>query len=329
MRRFLVVLTALLAVFAWLEVGEKPRRAEADSCPMQLIQLVNQLRAQHGLPPYQVNSILMAIAQAHSDYQADTHTMTHIGPGGTHPRDRARAAGYGGGATIFISENIAWGYTLNPSSVVQMWTEDAPHLNTMLGANYRDVGAGCATASDGATYYTLDAAYYVGEPNPPPGTQYPTPTTVLPVAPYVRATPRPDGAIIHIVRYGQTLSGISYVYGVPLNDLLRYNNLTLNSTLYVGEPIIVRPPQVTLTPTQSATPKPTATPTPSPTASPALTPAVTALASPTAEPTPTAVPTKADSPTPSGGIILLGFIAALVLVVGGYAALKWLAQFGE
>ncbi len=337
MKRFLATLAALatiVAILLLLFALKPPQPVEANSCAMELIRLVNQMRAQHGLPPYRVNPILMAVAQAHSDYQADTHTMTHIGPGGTHPRDRARAAGYGGGATVFVSENIAWGYTLSPAAVIQMWTEDQPHLNTMLGPNYRDVGAGCAKASDGATYYTLDAGYYIGEPSNPTssnGKPYPTATVVLPVAPYIRSTPRPDGAIIHIVRYGHTLYGISKVYGVPLKDLLKYNHLTLKSTLYVGEKIIVRPPQATPTFTPTATPKPTSTPTPTQTAMPTPSPSATkAQTTPlsTATSTPTAVTASADD-KPKGGIILLGFFAAFALIVGAYAGLKWLAQFGE
>jgi len=332
----LAAIAAILAVLLLLFALKPPQPVEANSCAMELIRLVNQMRARHGLPPYRVNPILMAVAQAHSDYQADIQTMTHIGPGGTHPRDRARAAGYGGGATVFVSENIAWGYTLSPAAVIQMWTEDQPHLNTMLGPNYRDVGAGCAKAGNGATYYTLDAGYYIGEPSNPTtssGKPYPTPTVVLPVAPYIRSTPRPDGAIIHIVRYGHTLYGISKVYGVPLKDLLKYNRLTLKSTLYVGEKIIVRPPQATLTPTPTATPTPTSTPTPTRTTSPTPSPPPSAThpqaqSHPTITPTPTPAPPP-EKDKPRGSIILLGFFATFALIVGAYAGLKWLAQFGE
>ena len=84
----------------------------------ELIDLVNQLRAANGLPPYQVNQALMAAAQAHSDYQASIGQVTHTGQGGTRPRDRAIAYGYGGGGTIFVSENIAGGMKLSASEAV-------------------------------------------------------------------------------------------------------------------------------------------------------------------------------------------------------------------
>ncbi len=327
--RFLaaLLLAFLIGMAAWQE-----RVARAEDCPSALIAQVNALRTSHGLPPYQVNSILMAVAQAHSDYQASIQTMTHIGPDGSHPRDRVIAAGYGAGHTVFVSENIAWGYNLSPASVVQMWTGDQPHWNTMMGEYYKDIGAGCATDGRGATYYTIDAAYYIGEAPPPPtlegGTPAPTPTIELPVVPIVRATPRPDGAIIHIVRYGQTLSGIAYVYEVPIEDLLRYNNLTLNSTLYPGQEIIVRPPQVTATPTVSATP--TEAPTPTASATPKPTATTEAVASPQSQPTstisPTPTPAAQDKTTPRGVTVLLGILGGGALMGGAYLGLQWLAK---
>ncbi len=336
--RFRKVLAAVLTLALLALLGTwRPSPAQAEDCPSALIAQVNALRTSHGLPPYQPNPILMAVSQAHSDYQASIQTMTHIGPDGSHPRDRVRAAGYGGGRTIFVSENIAWGYNLSPAAVIQMWTEDQPHWNTMMGANYRDIGAGCATDGRGATYYTIDAAYYVGEAPPPPtqegGTPAPTATAVLPVVPIVQATPNPDGSIIHIVRYGQTLSGIAYVYQVPLADLLRYNNMTLDTTLYPGQKIIVRPPLITATPTATATatatdtptPTPTATATPTPTVTPFTASTLTAAAPPTATATATATAAPPAANIPHGLVVLLGIGSGIILMGLAYLALKVLA----
>ena len=326
--------TALLFALAAAFGTWTAYQTRAEDCPTALIAGVNALRTSHGLPPYTPNPILMAVSQAHSDYQASIQTMTHIGPDGSHPRDRVRAAGYGNGHTIFVSENIAWGYYQTPASVIQMWTGDQPHWNTMMGPNYRDIGAGCATDSRGATYYTIDAAYYIGEGSPPTvppgGTPYPTATVVLPVAPYIRATPNADGSIIHIVRYGQTLSGIAYVYKVPIQDLLRYNHLTLNSTLYVGQKVIVRPPQITATPTTT----PTITPTP--TATGTATPSPTASASPTAtatlwvplSPTPGGTSTPAgDTTAPHSLVLLLGIVGGALLMGMAYIGLQFLVKW--
>lgn len=62
---------------------------------------------------FYVNKALMASAQAHSDYQAEIGQVTHSGQGGSRPRDRAIAFGYGGGATVYVSENIAGGMNMS------------------------------------------------------------------------------------------------------------------------------------------------------------------------------------------------------------------------
>ena len=92
----------------------------ASSSPSEVIQLVNQLRRANGLPRYEVNSALMAAAQAHSEYQAAIGSVTHTGAGGTRPRDRAIAMGYGGGGSVFVSENIMGGTNLAAQKAVAM-----------------------------------------------------------------------------------------------------------------------------------------------------------------------------------------------------------------
>jgi len=122
-------------------------------------------------------------------------------------------------------------------------------------------------------------------PNTPGPTFTPGPTST----PAPTRTPRPDGAVIHVVRPGDTLYGISLEYDVSLEELLRLNNLTRESILSIGQEIVVKvgagtivPPAVTstrpgatLTPTLPATiTLPTPTPTPIP-------PTATATAIPT------------------------------------------------
>jgi len=150
-----------------------PGRSSAASLPAkpasasEILQLVNQLRAANGLPAYKTNSALVAAAQAHSDYQAETRSTSHTGQGGSRPRDRAVAWGYGGGAAVYVSENIATGTNLTASEAMGWWQGDGIHLNTMLSSKYRDAGAGMAEA-DGMVYFTLDVGYVAGEEGQPP-----------------------------------------------------------------------------------------------------------------------------------------------------------------
>jgi LysM repeat protein len=244
-------------------------RLSPSSRGSELIDLMNQLRVADGLSPYQANSILMGTAQGQSDYQASIGESTHTGLGGSSPIDCAKAAGYGGGAQIFISENIAGGTSLSPETAVEWWQGDAPHLNTLSGPNYTDDGAGAAVSGN-IVYYTLDVRYSVGGSGNtvPPTLASGTPGATY-VSPVVTSTPKPDGSIVHIVQYGQALYSIAVAYGVTIAYLKDLNGLT-SDRIYEGDRLIIRlalPPTPTglATPTPSRTPRPTRTYATSPT----------------------------------------------------------------
>lgn len=234
----------------------------------EVIQLVNQLRAANGLAPYRVDRALMAAAQAHSEYQAANRITSHSGKGGSRPRDRAVAYGYGGGAAVYVSENIATGTNLSASQAVGWWQGDNLHLTTMISSKYTDVGAGVAEA-DGVVYYTLDVGYVAGQEGQPPQSpatpddssgggsgNVPAPrgTPVAAVFPIQVATPRPDGSIIHEVQPGQALWNIAAVYEVGLSYLMLLNNLNENALIYPGDKLLIRPPDPTPVPQVSPTP---------------------------------------------------------------------------
>ena len=214
---------------------------------------MNQLRAANGLPALQVNGILMSVVQAHTDYQAAIGEVTHIGADGSHPRDRAAAAGYGGGSTFFISENIGGGTNLSVAEVIGWWQGDDLHLNTMLGANYAEIGAGVAVAGD-FVYYTIDTAYVSGGSYVPLATSG---ATAVPIYYVAIATPNPDGSVVHIVQSGQTLIGIAQAYGVSVDEIKALNNLT-SDAIYVGDQLLIVPAG-TPAPTDTATATVTAT----------------------------------------------------------------------
>jgi hypothetical protein len=308
-----LVLSTLLWIGGFAQAGENHY---APSDAYELIDAVNQLRAANGLVAYQVDSTLMGIAQAHSDYQASIGDVTHTGPGGTRPVDRARAAGYGGGAQIFISENIAGGLNLSASTAVDWWQGDAPHLNTMLGANYVDVGAGVGVSGK-TVYYTLDVGYSAGGSGnaapPAQGGTTPGPTFISPV---LTSTPLADGTIVHIVEYGQALISIATAYGVTVNEIKALNQLT-GDQIYVGQRLIIR---LGHTATMTLPVSPTITRTPIPTRTATSTPTVRSA---TRTPTPpgatlTSTPARGSSLPSLASIVKDPFlIVIIVLTVSG------------
>jgi len=278
--RKLWIIGALIGILLTLGLAPLPVLRQVET-PSQVIAAVNAFRTTNGLPALEVDYALMGAAQAHSDYQAAIGQVTHTGEGGSLAIDRAYAWGFGSGATAFVSENIAGGYKVTIETAIYDFWQDSAHLHTMLNPNAVYIGAGVATSGK-STYYTVDTGYYVG--SKPKVTTAPgsTPvsrstnapgTTVVAYDPFVISTPREDGAIIHVVGYGQTLIGIANTYGVSLEDLYRYNGYSKDEIIYPNEWVIIRPagetgitatpesPDVTSVPTKTErAPRPTHTP---------------------------------------------------------------------
>lgn len=324
MRKTLFPLLAVLVFF--FTMGSAPRpsavgaRPGVVTDPYSLITEVNALRAANGLPAYTVNSTLMAIAQQHADYMS-VNGVSHYGPGGTRPYQRALAAGYplAGDLSLggFISENITAGSNKSVQQAVLEWQGDAPHLNTMLSPNLMEIGAG-VTIVGGYVYYVIDCARPTssGQPQytPAPGQ---TPATPLVYAPPLASTaipntPLPDGEIWHIVQPGETLWLIAITYGVKVAEIRQLNGMSEAEAIYPNEKLLIRKGSgVTATPEAAASPSPTAYTSPSPTAS--LPPLL-----PSATPPPAVTPSAAfDQLSRQNSILAVAVIvlAALLLAV--------------
>jgi LysM repeat protein len=88
------------------------------------------------------------------------------------------------------------------------------------------------------------------------------PSSVVNAAPAPTALPRPDGAIVHVVKAGDTVFGLALQYGVQMDQILQLNGLTKDSFIRVGQELIISaPPPVTATPApEKAAPAATALP---------------------------------------------------------------------
>jgi uncharacterized protein YkwD len=72
----------LIGMAVLLMLAAASDKAGAQSAPFNaydLIGTVIALRADYGLPNFNIDGSLMASAQAHSEYQASIQTMTHYG----------------------------------------------------------------------------------------------------------------------------------------------------------------------------------------------------------------------------------------------------------
>jgi hypothetical protein len=138
--------------------------ARAESVPgaaARLFALVNQQRAEAGLPPLAPAPALDQSAQSFSEYMASADFFAHVGPDGATPLARMTAAGFPG--TGAWGEDLAVYYD-DPDSVMQVWMVSPPHRANILNPAFTHVGIGVAfnPNSRWKYYWTLDFGVLAG-----------------------------------------------------------------------------------------------------------------------------------------------------------------------
>ena len=136
----------------------------------------------------------------------------------------------------------------------------------------------------------------------PPGQEVPAKTTAMPTSSVMttraaegEATPTVE-VVLHVVKAGDTISGMAFQYDVPEEDIIAANQLENPNFLQVGMQLIIPvggvPPQATAT----FTPAPTATNTPLPFDPPSadMTATVAAELGATTTPLPTSLPSSGE-----------------------------------
>lgn len=215
-----------------------------------IFNLVNQLRASYGLPPFIWDNSLAVAAQNQANYMATNNIYSHVGEAGSSPASRAIAAGYPGHA----NENIVGGTNLTPSQGVTWWKNSPIHFNTMISDRYVHAGVGFSQGHD-QNFYALVVGYPSDEA-PDPVARNEQGEAFAPVAPIQLAAPREDGSIVHTVGPGQSFWAIAARYEISLDQLYLYNNLNENSVINPGDELIIRLAEGQLPP---PTPTPPAT----------------------------------------------------------------------
>ena len=286
---------------------------------LEVIEEVNTLRASYGLPPYQVNTILMSVAQSHADYIASTGVSTHFSASGEHPYQRAVAAGYAVAGDLslggFFSENIHAGAGLSPSAAVDDWQGDAPHLNTMISPDLRDIGVGVSIV-DGVTYYVLDAGTSTGN-SVVVQTSSAVISTSTPGAPgtalvnVIISTPLESGEVYHVVQLKEALWSIALAYNTTIEQIKLLNGLA-SDEIFAGQKLLIQKPVTT-----TAAPTEVVTATfgiPTSTVTQPVTPTITSTS------TPLAVPPA----SPQNGMLIVGIIILIAFFAAGVGS--WLGR---
>lgn len=239
----LVSLVILLSPLQAIAVSAKQNPAPLSQVsPYDLIAAMNILRMSYGNAPLIEDPIVNAVAQGTAEIMAAGQLSWHIGD----VKGRLSAAGYGGGKTVFATENFAIGSAnVTIDEIMIMWA-DYEHMRPAATTHYCHVGAGTATASNGMTYFILQAAYISGEPcaSQPPQPLLPgqTPVSYGVVIPVELVEPDKDGNYLHTVKSGQSFWSIAVAYGVTIKDILRWNNLPESYVLQTGDKLLIAGP---------------------------------------------------------------------------------------
>jgi uncharacterized protein YkwD len=126
---------------------------------MRLVDEINRVRAEQGLPAYRYNAGLSATARAHSCDLAAHGIISHESSDGRSVQDRLAGADP---PWQWPSESIAAG-TDDPLLVVAMWMDEPPegwHRRNILDTDQREVGVGYCFATEDTSgnhhYWTAD-----------------------------------------------------------------------------------------------------------------------------------------------------------------------------
>jgi LysM repeat protein len=248
---WLLVLALMIGLITQSSIASasnpKPMPNQAsDVTAFDLIIAMNTLRTSNGLPALVEDPIIDAVAQSTAAIMAANNMSWHIGD----VSGRVTAAGYGGGSKVWATENFAMG-NMSIDEIMIVWS-DPSHMIPAVNPAYCNVGAGVAKASNGFTYYVLQAAYTAskacGEYKSPVGAtttqngstnEGRVPGVSQLIVPVKIATPDADGKVFHLVQAGQSFWSIAIAYKITIKDLETWNNLSKDSKLQIGQKLFI------------------------------------------------------------------------------------------
>lgn len=167
-------LVLVLIGLVWMPTPAAPVQAQ-DAVAWEVLNAVNQARAQAGLGPLTMNGALVAAAQRHSSDMAANQFLGHTGSDGSSASQRISEAGY---SWATVGENAAQTWSVSAGDVVGLWLGSDGHRANILNPAFIDMGLAYATASNGAVYYTQTFGAQPGAV--PPAAQAPPTNTPVP-----------------------------------------------------------------------------------------------------------------------------------------------------
>jgi uncharacterized protein YkwD len=120
-----------------------------------MINLINQARAAHGLPPLSPSTQLGEAALGHARDMACHPGMMHTGSDGSDGGQRIHAEGYD---WLQWGEVVGWGFEGDPAAMLQWWQQSQAHAPYIYATDVDEIGVGYAYApgSEWGHYWTVN-----------------------------------------------------------------------------------------------------------------------------------------------------------------------------
>jgi uncharacterized protein YkwD len=135
-------------------VTAKAADGRVGDAQQEILQLVNDQRAQHGCGALGASGPLNELAEDYSTEMGTEGFFSHTDPAGRSPWDRAKALGI----TNLGGENIAMGQP-TPQAVMSAWMNSSDHRANILDCIYHSLGVGVYYGSGGGPWWTQDFGY--------------------------------------------------------------------------------------------------------------------------------------------------------------------------
>ncbi len=260
-----------------------PAPSKPQFTPADVINAVNNLRASNGLGPLTAHPALMQIAQAEANGIA-AGSAGHWRPLNLTLGQWMLSLGYplSGDLSLdgYRSENwLSAPIDASADDIIHMWLGDEPHTDTMISQYRSDIGAAVAVGQDGNVICVIETAlrttsgkmqydsHVILTGIPQTQVAYSGMATtaakngLLPQysMPVKVSTAQPNGDVVHVVQYGQTLWSIAIAYHTTINQIQTLNRLT-SIVIIDGQKLVVARDATQPVPTSNSIGTPTSTP---------------------------------------------------------------------
>ena len=132
----------------------KPTAGEVVDFEKMAFGMINQKRAENGLPLLAWSDDIAKIARLHSENMVKFNFFSHRGVDGKAVDGRADSLGVTGWTAV--GENIAYnrGYQNPVETAVEKWMLSPSHRRNLLNERWKEAAIGIAVAADGTYYFT-------------------------------------------------------------------------------------------------------------------------------------------------------------------------------